>query len=765
MIETNIRIVQPGCDLALEARRLRASIENPHPDQLERVCNNLRSQGIPAVVNKQSGSLLAIAPHRISTFSVTDPEWSVEVEDENQLEKLEFRNYEKRLLLAQLFERWLTIETRKRTEFWKIDSPRIFYQGRPFDQEDDIEVYRRFELSSIPIDFAGIGLIVEVSTAFFTSKTLAEYFRNDLDVGEKERLRKRFESLARRQSERKGTLMYDTGRARTKCYFDRMVDQPAGIAKTTVDGHTYGSLVEYYAERHKALKVQENDLVALVSFPGIEHSKPVVAKFLKLRVSNEQTPRRLKNLDKIDPSDRAKLVSGFWQTIGTDIFSETGMSVAKDPWCPPPDHTQVCRPPDLQFGNNLVLSSPKSQDQKVYSDYFRKKLPSLESSGCAIVPPAMPRTIQIAVPSDLRDDIVDHLSREIGDYIATLTRKPVVAETIAYSNINNAITQLQAMQPGLVLFVFKDNNPADYFNISFGLNKWRVHRITVDVLRSKFDKSLSELHSEAKAEKNLSRVSRTWKSFIQLNALDLIQHLDCVPWIIVNKLGYQIYVAIDVSKDGRYVGYSIFLNDSESQKCPFYMHTEVDVKADPKAETINDILLKEKLVQLLAKLGDLKGLAPVNSILFIRDGSFRGKEKEGISQAIQELNSLHIVSEDALIHFLNLHKRSVKGIRMWERTPTGQIDHLIEGTFMLLDDKTVVLTNTGKATLHQGTSEPILLVAQSEGMNISAIAKDMHSTSHLNFSSPAVAHRLPIFAKRTDDELQNRESQEIRRLK
>ena len=39
-----------------------------------------------------------------------------------------------------------------------------------------------------------------------------------------------------------------------------------------------------------------------------------------------------------------------------------------------------------------------------------------------------------------------------------------------------------------------------------------------------------------------------------------------------------------------------------------------------------------------------------------------------------------------------------------------------------------------------------------------------NESQHLNFSNPNVAQRLPLELKRTDDELRNRDSQEIRRI-
>ncbi len=91
--------------------------------------------------------------------------------------------------------------------------------------------------------------------------------------------------------------------------------------------------------------------------------------------------------------------------------------------------------------------------------------------------------------------------------------------------------------------------------------------------------------------------------------------------------------------------------------------------------------------------------------------------------------------------------------------------HAPEGTAVFFDKRTVILTNTGAATLHQGTAEPIMLVAHGDHIDMVSIATAVHATTHLNWSSPNVAQRLPLELKRTDEELQKRVAQEIRLYK
>jgi hypothetical protein len=93
------------------------------------------------------------------------------------------------------------------------------------------------------------------------------------------------------------------------------------------------------------------------------------------------------------------------------------------------------------------------------------------------------------------------------------------------------------------------------------------------------------------------------------------------------------------------------------------------------------------------------------------------------------------------------------------------VRHAFEGTAILLDERTAVLTNTGAATLHQGTAEPVVLVANTDDVDMAAVAEDVHIAAHLNWSNPDVAQRLPLSLKRTDEELKSRAAQEVRRVR
>jgi len=151
-------------------------------------------------------------------------------------------------------------------------------------------------------------------------------------------------------------------------------------------------------------------------------------------------------------------------------------------------------------------------------------------------------------------------------------------------------------------------------------------------------------------------------------------------------------------------------------------------------------------------------------MLILRDGRVCGREMEGLNAAREVLVHKGLLEVDASVAVVDFHKSSATRIRLWDRDRNGEARHAFEGTAVLLDERTAVLTNTGAATLHQGTAEPVVLVAHGDGLDMRAVLEDVHAATHMNWSNPDVAQRLPLSLKRTDEELRNRAAQEVRRV-
>ena len=756
MIETNIRIVNDEANLCLDTRVADLIGQDISPTLKQRACNALRRKGL-ASVSCPEGILVA-GTKPFKTCDISEDDWRLEIRDKGVIKRLNFSKPNEAAMLAQLLERSLLIEIGKRTNFWTLDSPRIFYASTPFKEVDGVAAYRRYEISSTVIEGEGIGLAVDVSTAFFTVPTVADFFQDQ------KRQSKRFEALSHRQTGQKATLLYDLGRNKVKCYFAGFSDITcATTGPLRVKGKDYSSLYAYYQQTNPRLNVQPNDSVAKVSFPGIDHPRPVVANRLYLRVMNDAVPPRLKQVDKIPPKERRELIEKFWVNMGDKPLGMSRPPVGKSFW-QPRKQLLYLKPPKLKFAKGERLSTKNSKLNE-YRKYYRERFPLLNQIGCWNVPPAMSRNIHIRMPDSVDQAAANRFAKDLTACLGRLTNKQITFDLKMYQNVDAALLNLrQESQSGIAVFIFEDKDPATYSKISYELTGWRVKRVTSRTLVDRFRRLPKYKRRLSQNGSNGSREERNWNSFIEMNALDVLQQMDCVPWRLATPLHYEAQLAIDVGWDRRYFALSLLICRSESMRPSFSLNTLVEVKPDTKHETINKVILKDAILKLCQQV-KRRHFAPLQSILVIRDGRECGLELESISQTKNELIQSGFLEKDGRMDTVDFHKRSVKRIRMWFKNHARNISNVREGIAFMLDARTVVLANTGAATLSQGTAEPIMLVAHQDDVNISAIAQDLHSTTHLNWSNPRIAQRLPIALKRTDEELTNRAAQEIRRIK
>lgn len=255
-----------------------------------------------------------------------------------------------------------------------------------------------------------------------------------------------------------------------------------------------------------------------------------------------------------------------------------------------------------------------------------------------------------------------------------------------------------------------------------------------------------------------------WLSFVTMNALDVIQQMDIIPWRIARAGPYDAQLVIDVGRDRRYVSLSLLIARDESKSPSFGVYTVTEPKADPKQESFNPVLLADQMVKLASR-AKRRRFDPMESLLVMRDGRLVGGDVEGINRGVDRFRQEGIIATSARIDIIEFHKSTLKPIRNWDVTSDGQVTNALEGKAVRLASNMVVVLTTGAATLHQGTASPLLLVDRGHCRNLMEAAESVVASAQLNWSNPRVAQRLPLPFKRTDEELKARAAQEIRRIR
>ena len=299
--------------------------------------------------------------------------------------------------------------------------------------------------------------------------------------------------------------------------------------------------------------------------------------------------------------------------------------------------------------------------------------------------------------------------------------------------------------------------PENYYEVAYKLSNWRVKRITRRELEWQYSKLKSTIN---KGNGKLSRAENRWKSFIEMNTLDVLQQINCIPWGLEHAPPYDAHLAIDVGRDRRF--FALSLITFHPSIC---IYTEAKAKSDVKKETINSVVLDDEIMELCKKVSQRGDFNPLSSLLVLRDGRECDGELNAIYNAIEKLTRQKLFIPDAKVDVVDFHKSISKNIRTWERTSENEVMQILEGKAIIIDKNIVVLNTTGAPSRYQGTSDPVMLVGQSENIDMAQATKAVYTSTHLNYSSPSVAQRLPIELKRTDDELNNRAAQEIRGLK
>jgi hypothetical protein len=667
-------------------------------------------------------------------------------------------------LIADLYKKALLLKFAANTNYWRLDSPRIFYAQVPFLKNDflsgsehvaDIEAYRKYEVADIILEKEGLGIAINVGTAFFTSMTVEDYFSSGM--------KSRFYTLSGRYGENKGTLYYEGPNGRVKCYFTKYLDDVtlSTTRKLKIDGVTYQNAWDYYQKRYPGFGVNSNDRVAMVSFPGIEDSAPVPvpANRLYLRVTNEALVYDMSQVDKIEPSLREELLTKLWSEFGDKPFGANFAGIKRGFFSPKPGNCGTLQMPGLRFGDNRLLKAPAEQTTRHYKEHFKNRKRMLDECGCFYVPPGMTRDIHFLFPQTTDLKAQEKLSDDVCGKIAKLTGVNVQAVVDGFTNQEQATIDLKRnyRKAGMVVFTFDNNESANYYLIRHGLPDWKIKRLTEQELRRKY-----RGYNNFKDGRNKNG-ERNWNAYVDLITYDVLEQLGCLPFAPDTTLNYDMHLMIDVSSRHTHLALSLLIFGKQMA----IPHSDVQVKRkiDPKAqETINPVFLKKHFKELFHLHKNTLRDNGLKSLLILRDGKDCDQEFKAIQEAISELKAEGIFSQEFSFDFVEYRKSTLKEVRIWERE--GETIHnALEGSWFAIDTTTVVLAATGQGTLHQGTASPLLIKNKYTKANLKSVLQDIFVTTQMNYASPSVAQRLSYCAKRADDELQDKAGQEVQRIK
>ena len=209
------------------------------------------------------------------------------------------------------------------------------------------------------------------------------------------------------------------------------------------------------------------------------------------------------------------------------------------------------------------------------------------------------------------------------------------------------------------------------------------------------------------------------------------------PWILEKKLSASFYVGLDVGgdKNARVACYTFF--DGYGN----YVREEWRPQ---RAEEINPQELKRIVVNALSAYGN-----PVNSVVFHRDGQFTEGELRGMDAIKSELLSNGSMTSDGKITCINV-KKTVP-YRLYDHQGKQESACKI-GSYLILDDHSGIIANSGAPLLRQGMARPILVetVPPFDNIDIKTALEDVYYLSFMHWGSIMVKMKLPATLRYAD---------------
>lgn len=759
-------------DLSIIVRKYKVIGHDLKPNQQMKLISILEKRGIVAIKDVEFDRVskerifyvLVECKDRMPSSPITIDGWNFTFQQVDGTIKLDLKNPNHRKWIEEFYLRNCQATINRSTDLWvyKGNSRRQFYEPNPFDSSDEIEGFRRFDLSSKYIDTAGLAINVEVKTAYFTKYPVEYYFLN----GHEDRfaeLTMRFQDLE--YVKYKGTLLFKGPNFFTKCYFVKFCK---GLTLSTtppisIDGKNYDNVFDYYKQEYPQYNVSENDTVALVSFAfdGGGGEKYVPAKKLFLRVMNSAIEGDLSHEDKISPEERIRLIHSFWKRLGDKPFGNNLVGVCDGLYSPNENWGQIMLP-GLLFGNRVVKAPPSNKQASEYKSHYRQVLDYLKKYGCYFVPKVIDRKLHFVFPGSVFENAKTQFVNDLISVLNHITKCEI--EPIVNGN-DNYISACQELlnneSTGIVAFTFEDNDPSTYYNISYELENWKIQHITSRELLRKYRQLERDRNNRPIGDPRKSKGEKNWDSFIHLIAFGIIQELGCIPYVFQPCLNYQMHIKIDVSEKFQFFGIGMMIYNNDMP------YPVIDPIIKPKLKR-NDIVESPKLEkyfrELLLRNSALIKKHNICKALALKDGQEFGTEYEALLKVVSEMKGKEL-PENFTLDFIEYHKDTANEIRIWDRASQNRAENVLEGTYVKLDSRTALLATTGAGTLSQGTAQPIYLHSKYADLNMDEIAFDVFMTSQLNFNSPSVAQRLTLLAKRIDDLLREKKAQSVEQLK
>ncbi len=215
------------------------------------------------------------------------------------------------------------------------------------------------------------------------------------------------------------------------------------------------------------------------------------------------------------------------------------------------------------------------------------------------------------------------------------------------------------------------------------------------------------------------------------------------PFVLATDLNADLTVAIDVQKN---TACFTFMGKSGPD-----IRTQITTSTE--REKLSRAHVKKVILKILRE-DPLLSMKDIKNIVIQRDGRLFSSERFGIIEAVDTLKKERRLAAAADLNFVEIHKNSAASLRLFDvdRHPGGGdfVQNPQVGSYIILNNMDGYVCSTGREFNHPGTAKPLHVRYVAGSMPFKQILEDVYAQTCLALTRPEDCSRIPFTLKITD---------------
>lgn len=423
--------------------------------------------------------------------------------------------------------------------------------------------------------------------------------------------------------------------------------------------------------------------------------------------------------------------------------------------------------PDIEFGNNKVLSVRNSKDSTnvTLKEFPKKKRDMFYSDEAGIFVRKNFDRQYLIMPRSIYDSVGDKLEEDIKQGVNELfSPKDKITYSPTVIPYDDAVQKSVYVIGNSIINAVSTNDAKDGFGVvmiprirtgryrkedelgNLVMRKLRKRGIFVsiihtDTVKNSFDENTDGTWSLVSDRRQRGRYHGYMRNVI-LNKILIMNSF--WPFVLKTPLNADLTIGIDVK--GNVAGFTLIYRNGADI---YFEHSETRDK-----ERLNSGHVCKKLIEIISK--EQKSFQrDLREIVIHRQGKMFPSERKGILLALEKLANRDLISSDYNYSLVEVRSSSRVPFRFFktEIAPGSLKEYtynVITGTYTLLSENESFMCTTGPPYYRDGTNNPLHIYKVEGHMPFEKILEDIFYLSNLTWTRIDDCSRQPLSIKMND---------------